>query len=102
MRTDIISLQKYLNRYKMPSSFNKRDLGFNNEVLSLYKNSQEWLKSSYKEKLTKPLQRHNGILPFSPQKIQSFHALTKQLTLIYIAKSHNPSPQSMGFDPKME
>ena len=103
MRIDLISLQKYLNKYKLLSSFNKRDLGFNNEVLSLSKNSQEWLKASYKEyeKITKPLQRHNGILPFSPQNIPSFHAFTKQVTLIYIAKSHNPSPYSMGFDPKL-
>ena len=89
MGTNLINLQKV----QLPLSCYKRDLNFNNEVISLSKNSQEWLKSSYKTNITKPLQRHNDILPFSPQNIPSFHAFTNQNTLICIANSYNFNPK---------
>ena len=85
MRTDLIILQKYLGMYKIPSSFNKRDFSFNNEVLSLSKNSQEWLKASYKGKQS--LQSlYKGIMASYHSLLKSFNAFTKQNTLIYIAQ----------------
>ena len=84
---------KILEQVQMSSSkWLQRDLGYNNEVLSLSKISQEWLKILLQ--ISKAYKSFNVTLGSYHQHFNAYsNSLPWKITMVYIAKKSISYPQ---------